>query len=93
MPKWTAKQTAQQPENRRSAIPVLSLYAVHSALQSSFQAQYSTTHQAAWVHRLGDTSLEDWATRPEDTCLLGMFVIQGVSQIDAVEDRHSRVQT
>src|ERR1700722_19421563 len=47
----------------RSTIPVLFIYAVHSALQSSFQAQYSTTHQAAWAHRLGGTSLEDWATR------------------------------
>jgi len=28
----------------RSAIPMLSVHAVHFALQSSFQAQYSTTH-------------------------------------------------
>ncbi len=46
MPKWTAKQTAQQPEKhafRQS-------HAVHCALQSSFQAQNSTTNQgpASW---------------------------------------------
>ena len=35
----------------RSAIPMLSVHAVHFALQSSFQAQYSTTHQGrGFVH-------------------------------------------
>src|SRR5271170_5717684 len=33
------------PRIARSAIPMLSVHAVHFALQSSFQAQYSTTHR------------------------------------------------